>query len=113
MDRVVAVPRDDLERPDVRLGRLLAENARPLERIAASYGRTRADRDDLLQEIAAALWTALPRFRGDCSEKTFVMRVAHNRALTFLTKRGVQHDDVDDHADRVVATSGANPAVVF
>jgi RNA polymerase sigma-70 factor (ECF subfamily) len=31
-----------------------------------------------------ALWNALPSFRGDCPERTFVFRVAHNRALTHV-----------------------------
>ena len=77
-----------LERPDERLARVLDAYARSLERIAASYCRTLADRDDLLQDFAVAIWTSLPGFRGDCSEKTFVLRVAHNRALAFLSKRG-------------------------
>ena len=34
-----------------------------------------------------ALWTALPRFRGDSSERTWVYRVAHNTALTFTANR--------------------------
>lgn len=45
------------------------------------------DRDDLLQEIAMALWRALPSFRGDCSERTFVFRIAHNRCITHLSRR--------------------------
>lgn len=47
------------------------------------------DRDDLLQEIAMALWRALPSFRGDCSERTFVFRIAHNRCITHLSRRRV------------------------
>ncbi len=31
-----------------------------------------------------ALWTALPQFRGDSSERTWVYRVAHNTAISFL-----------------------------
>ncbi len=34
-----------------------------------------------------ALWTALPRFRGESSERTWVYRVAHNTALTFAASR--------------------------
>ena len=34
-----------------------------------------------------ALWTALPRFRGDSSERTWVYRVAHNTALSFAASR--------------------------
>jgi len=96
-----------------RLSRLLLEHGRPLERIAASYARTLADREDLLQDFALALWTALPSFRAECSERTFVLRVAHNRALGFLAKRGPKTADVEDHLDDVVATSGKNPAIAY
>ena len=34
-----------------------------------------------------ALWTALPRFRGDSSERTWVYRVAHNTAISFTANR--------------------------
>ncbi len=67
--------------------RLLAANGPALARLAASYTRTAADREDLLQDIALALWQALPRFRGECSERTFLFRVAQNRAFAHLAKR--------------------------
>jgi RNA polymerase sigma-70 factor (ECF subfamily) len=47
-----------------------------------SYVFEQADRDDLYQEITAAIWTALPRFRGDSSERTWVYRIAHNIAIS-------------------------------
>jgi RNA polymerase sigma-70 factor (ECF subfamily) len=93
--------------------RILRENARPLERLIASYARSGADRADLLQDVALALWSSLRAFRGDCSEKTFLLRIAHNRALTFIAKRGAPVEEIDDHVDRVVATSGKNPAVAY
>jgi RNA polymerase sigma factor (sigma-70 family) len=40
----------------------------------------------LLQEIAMAIWQAWPRFRGECSERTFLFRIAHNRAIAFLAR---------------------------
>jgi RNA polymerase sigma-70 factor (ECF subfamily) len=101
------------EAPDRRLLRCLSEHAAPLARLVASYARSAADRQDLQQDVAMALWSALPRFRGDCAERTFVLRVAHNRALGFLAKRGVRLEDVDDHEDRAVATTGKNPAMAF
>ena len=67
-----------------RFDRLLAANGGALARLAASYTNTISDRDDLLQEIAMALWQALPRFRGECSERTFLFRIAHNRAIAYL-----------------------------
>lgn len=66
--------------------RLLAENGPGLARLAASFTNTPSDRDDLLQEIAMAAWRALPGFRGQCAARTFVYRIAHNRAIAFLAR---------------------------
>lgn len=93
--------------------RILRENARQLERLVASYARFEADRADLRQDVALALWSALPAFRGDCSERTFLLRIAHNRALTFLARRGLPTEEIEDHANRVVATTGKNPAMAY
>ena len=58
-----------------------------LVRLTASYEARPQAREDLLQEILLAIWKALPGFRGDCSEKTFAFRVAHNRCLTHVWRR--------------------------
>jgi RNA polymerase sigma-70 factor (ECF subfamily) len=58
-----------------------------LARLAASYAREPGDREDLFQEIAVAIWQALPRFRGECSERTFLFRIAHNRGIAHLARR--------------------------
>ena len=61
-----------------------------LRRLVCCYARDameKEDHDDLLQEIAVGLWTALPRFREDSSERTWVYRVAHNTAISFVTRR--------------------------
>lgn len=67
---------------------VLAEFGPALRRLAGSYETDPGRRDDLAQEIAIALWRSLPRFRGDCSLRTFVYRVAHNRALAHVWRRG-------------------------
>ncbi len=70
--------------------RILAEHGPALSRVAASYTNTLSDRDDLVQETAFAIWQALPKFRGDSSERTFVFRIAHNRAITYLSRHREQ-----------------------
>ncbi|WP_254057355.1 sigma-70 family RNA polymerase sigma factor [Stenotrophomonas sp. ZAC14A_NAIMI4_1] len=56
-----------------------------LARMAGSYTREPARRDDLLQEISIALWQALPRWRGEGGTlRAFIARVAHNRAMDAL-----------------------------
>jgi RNA polymerase sigma-70 factor (ECF subfamily) len=59
--------------------------------LAGAYERESAAREDLFQEIAMALWTALPRFRGDSSERTWVYRIAHNTAISFAAHRRHRH----------------------
>lgn len=68
-----------------------------LVRLAWVYVDNAADHDDLLQDILVALWRALPRFRAEASERTFVLRVAHNRGITFASRRRI-HDSLEDHA---------------
>ena len=58
-----------------------------LSRLAWGYAEQGADHDDLLQDVLVALWRALPNFRGEASERTFVFRVAHNRGLSFVARR--------------------------
>lgn len=76
--------------------RLLAENGPALTRLAGSYTNTAADRDDLLQEIALAIWRGWPHFRGECSERTFLFRIAHNRAVSYVTRRPKAASQVDE-----------------
>lgn len=88
---------------------LLRRNLAPLRRLAYAYIREASEREDLFQEIALALWTALPLFRGDSSERTWLYRVAHNTAIRFTTKltRRARHEQPGDHVQEPV--SGANP----
>ena len=62
----------------------LREDGPALLRLAAAYTNSEGDRDDLFQEIACAIWQALPAFRGGCSVRTYVFRIAHNRGISHL-----------------------------
>jgi RNA polymerase sigma-70 factor (ECF subfamily) len=77
------------------LERVLATHAAALARLAASYESRPALREELLQDIAFALWRALPAFRHEASEKTFVMRIATNRALSHIAARPPAADGLD------------------
>ena len=66
---------------------LLSSSGPALLRLARSYTNNNSDRDDLFQDIALAIWQALPRFSNESSERTFVFRIAINRALTFIAQR--------------------------
>jgi RNA polymerase sigma factor (sigma-70 family) len=103
------------ETREQRFERLLAEHGRALSRLAAAYVDDPRDREDLMQDIAFALWRALPAFRGECSERTFLFRIGHNRAISHRagvrvrTQSLAPVDDVeiedpgDDVSDRLIA----------
>ncbi|MBL8112435.1 MAG: sigma-70 family RNA polymerase sigma factor [Acidobacteria bacterium] len=67
---------------EARFDAVLALYGPALRRVASAYEREPARAEDLFQDIALALWEALPRFRGESSERTFVYRVAHNRGVS-------------------------------
>jgi RNA polymerase sigma factor (sigma-70 family) len=83
-DGKVAQSRLELER---RVEALLDAHGASLGRVAASYTRDAAERDDLFQDIVIAIWRALPRFRRECSERTFAFRIAHNRGISHIASR--------------------------
>jgi RNA polymerase sigma-70 factor (ECF subfamily) len=81
---------------DARLEAILDAHGPALGRLAASYARESAERDDLFQEIVVAIWKALPRFRGECSERTFIFRIAHNRGVAHLVRRRPPAADAEE-----------------
>jgi RNA polymerase sigma factor (sigma-70 family) len=50
---------------------------------------TDSDLDDVVQETFIGALRAAPEYRGDCSLATFVMRIAHHKAIDSLRRRQV------------------------
>lgn len=75
--------------------RVLRDHGPALARLARSYEREPARSEELLQDISLALWQAWPTFRGECSERTFVYRIAHNRGLSHAWKRPPAAEPLD------------------
>src|SRR5207245_2506543 len=67
--------------------RIWLEYGASLGRLASSYEWEPQARQDLLQEIRLAIWVALPKFRNESSLRTFIFRIAHNRALTHIWQK--------------------------
>jgi len=90
--------------------RLMGEYEPALRRLAGGYLEQLADREDLFQEIAVALWRALPGFRGEASERTWLYRVAHNVAITASTRihsRGRREDQIPEQFEHPSASPNA------
>ena len=92
------------EDSEARFERLLEEYGTALRRLVAAYELDRDEREDLLQEIAFGIWRSLPSFRGECTERTFVYRIAHNNAISHgrraaARSRAISVGQVIEHVD--------------
>lgn len=57
-----------------------------IRRIAVSYEEESGSAEELIQGIYFALWLALASFRGQSSLRTFVARIATNRAISHVRR---------------------------
>ena len=69
---------------------LLAEYGPLLSRVAASYEANADLQQELVQEMSLAVWQALKAFRGQSSLKTYILRIAHNRAVNHVSYHAKQ-----------------------
>jgi len=67
-------------------------------RICGAYEADRDLRRDLHQDVLLAIWRALLKFRGDANIRTYIARIAHNRAISHVgreAKRPRQGEPLD------------------
>lgn len=89
---------------DANLERILRDHAALARRLAASHEANPEAARDLTQEILVAVWRAWPAFRRQCSERTYVARIAHNRIVSHIARAvrqppfAVLSDELPAHA---------------
>jgi RNA polymerase sigma-70 factor (ECF subfamily) len=71
---------------DSQYAEVVAEFGGALARLTNAYEADPDHRRDLLQEVHLALWQSLASFDQRCSLRTWVYRIAHNTALTHVTR---------------------------
>jgi RNA polymerase sigma-70 factor (ECF subfamily) len=86
-------PRSTLEQ---QFNELMSEYGAAIARLASSYEAIPSVREELMQEIALAIWQALPHFRGESTQRTFIFRIAHNRGLSHVWKRRPIHQALQE-----------------
>ena len=64
----------------------MARYGRLIDHIAESYEAVPAIRQELVQEIALAVWRALPGLRDPSALRGFVARIAHNRSVSHVAR---------------------------
>jgi len=66
---------------------LVVEHSDAVFRLAFSVVRDRSLAEDVTQETMLKAWLALPTFRGESSLRGWIMRIAHNTAISTLRSR--------------------------
>lgn len=88
---------------------LIGDNRRRLRRICRVYAGSRADEEDLFQEILLEAWRSLPSFEGRASLDTWLYRVALNTALSHERKLEVRSQARLDGEDRLHGSEFPRP----
>ena len=73
---IVVKRADNIESPDALIARLVQEYQVPLRRMCCIWLKDAALAEDAVQETFVKAWRAALSFRGECSEKTWLMRIA-------------------------------------
>lgn len=100
------------------LHRLVVEHGDAIYRLALSVVRDPSLAEDIAQETLVKAWLALPSFRGDSSLRGWVLRIAHNTAISTLrTRRAVVIDpqempESETRPDRSVESRVQSDAVM-
>lgn len=85
------------------LHRLVVEHGDAVYRLAYSVVRDSALAEDVAQDTLVKAWLALPSFRGDASLRSWVLRIAHNTAISTLrTRRATLMDPAEMPEHEVV-----------
>jgi RNA polymerase sigma-70 factor (ECF subfamily) len=66
------------------LKRILSQYAPMCQRIASAHEANSEGARDLAQDILVAVWRAWPAYRRQCSERTYVARIAQYRVATHV-----------------------------
>jgi RNA polymerase sigma factor (sigma-70 family) len=78
--------------------KIMEEYSGVLSRVANTYEANAAIQQELFQEICVAIWQALNRYKGDANIKTYILKIAHNRCISHVSKEVTQfrsHSDED------------------
>jgi RNA polymerase sigma-70 factor (ECF subfamily) len=93
-----------------QFGELLQRHRGIVLKVANTYCRNHADRDDLTQEIAAQLWRSFPRFDAGRTFSTWMYRIALDVAISFVRSRQVRERHTVALDERLHDTAGENRA---
>ncbi len=76
-----------------RFSQLVSQYQRQLLHMCAMYLHDESTAEDAVQETFLKAYRALPQFRHECSEKTWLMRIAMNTCRDMIRSSWFRHND--------------------
>lgn len=70
---------------------MLKANERVIYKVCSFYASEESPLSDLYQDVVCNLWTAYPKFRGECSISTWIYRIALNTCISGFRKKKMEH----------------------
>lgn len=100
-DLVVLIAQGD----ETALAALYHRHSVPLYNYLLRLVRERQAAEDLLQEVFVAAWKGSAAFKGRSQVKTWIFRIAHNKAVSWLRKHARPDDSPGQEEDWALAKS--------
>lgn len=85
---------------------LMRQHGGLIHKVAYAYCRNSADREDVVQEIAAQLWRAWASYDHELKATTWVYRIALNVAISFYRRERRHRDGRQPIEDHLIAVPG-------
>lgn len=95
--------------------KIIKQYASLLSRVACTYEANVSIQQELFQDICVAVWQSLRSYKGDANIKTYILKVAHNRGVTHVSKEvkqfksNVQEDAATLADTTLVHTNATSP----
>ena len=85
--------------------RLVMEHKSTIYSVCYMFTDTKAEADDLFQEVLVSLWQGMDSFRGDASLRSWVYRVSMNTCISYKRKKKIQTVPLEFSADSMAPDS--------
>jgi len=99
------------EGADERLQKLVDDHAESVFRVALSVVKDRSLAEDVVQETLIKAWSNLDAHRGDGSERSWILSIAHNTAVSSLRRLREESIDPSQLPDGVALTHNVEESV--
>ncbi|MEO6000951.1 MAG: sigma-70 family RNA polymerase sigma factor [Chitinophagaceae bacterium] len=86
----------------------IEENQQIIFKVSNMYMDTKADREDLFQEILLNAWKGIRNFKGDSKFSTWLYRVALNTSISFFKKDKKEQEVLDWEKSRLSIPEASN-----